>query len=53
MEINPITEQRRQDYLDALYARSGRTCNTYTDLYQQRITELVERDMDELLGEAQ
>jgi hypothetical protein len=50
MEINPITEQRRQDYLDALYARSGRTCNTYTGLYQQRITELVERDMDELLG---
>ena len=53
MEINPITEQRRQDYLDALYARSGRTCNTYTGIYQQRITELVERDIDELLGEAQ
>jgi hypothetical protein len=53
MEINPITEQRRQDYLDALYTKSGRTCNTYTGLYQQRITELVERDMDELLGEAQ
>jgi len=53
MEINPITEQRRQDYLDALYARSGRTCNTYTDLYQQCLAELVERDMDELLGDPQ
>jgi hypothetical protein len=52
MEINPITEQRRQDYLDALYARSGRTCNTYTGLYQERLAQLVERDMQELLGEA-
>lgn len=52
MTVNPITEQRRQDYIDALYKRSGRTCNTYTGLYQERIPELVERDMDELLGEA-
>jgi hypothetical protein len=53
MTVNPITEQRRQDYLDALYERSGRTCSTYTGLYQQRITELVERDMQELLGDPQ
>ena len=51
MEINPITEQRRQDYLDALYARSGRTCSTYTGLYQERLAQLVERDMEELLGD--
>jgi len=52
MTTNPTTEQRRQDYLDALYERSGRTCSTYTGLYQERIAQLVERDMQELLGEA-
>jgi hypothetical protein len=51
MATNPITEQRRQDYLDALYKRSGRTCSTYTGLYQERLAQLVERDVDELLGE--
>jgi hypothetical protein len=51
MTTNPITEQRRQDYLDALYERSGRTCSTYAGLYQERLAQLVERDMDELLGE--
>jgi hypothetical protein len=51
MTTNPTTEQRRQAYLDALYERSGRTCNTYTGLYQERLAQLLERDMEELLGE--
>jgi hypothetical protein len=46
---DPKTETRRQAYLEALYARSGRTCSTYTGLYQQRQRALIERDMDELL----
>jgi len=53
MEINTITEQRRQSYLDALYERSGRTCSTYTGLWQERLAQLVERDMQELLGDPQ
>jgi len=51
MEINPTTEQRRQAYLDALYERSGRTCGTYTGLYQERLAQLVERDMQELTSD--
>jgi len=51
MTIDPSREQRRQAYLDALYERSGRTCSTYTGLYQERIAQLMERDVDELLGE--
>jgi len=52
MTIDPTTEQRRQDYLDVLYERSGRTCSTYTGLYQERLSELVKRDMQELLSDA-
>ena len=52
MTVNPITEQRRQAYLDALYKRSGRTCNTYTGLYQERLVQLVERDMEEFENSA-
>ena len=43
--IDPIREQLRDDYLQWLYARSGRTCGTYTGLYQQRQAELLEADM--------
>jgi hypothetical protein len=46
---DPKIETRRQAYLEALYALSGRTCCTYTGLYQQRQAELVQRDMAELL----
>jgi len=52
MTIDPKTEPRRQDYLDALYERSGRICSTYTGLYQERLTELVQRDMQEILSDA-
>ena len=48
MTTHPTTEQHRQNYLDALYERSGRTCGTYTGLYQERLTELIQRDMHEL-----
>ncbi len=53
MTIDPAREQRRQDYLEALYERSGRTCSTYTGLYQERLRRLVERDMQELLNDGQ
>lgn len=45
MLLNHKTEQRRQDYLDWLYTRSGRTCGLYTGLYQARQRELIEEDM--------
>jgi hypothetical protein len=45
--INHQIEQRRQDYLDWLYEQSGRTCGTYTGLYQERLAWLVERDMQQ------
>jgi hypothetical protein len=48
--INHKTEQRRDDYLQWLYEQSGRTCCTYTGLYQERLNELVKRDMQQALG---
>lgn len=48
---NPILDQQRQDYLEWLYQQSGRTCCTYTGLYQQRIADLVKRDMEEALDD--
>jgi hypothetical protein len=48
--VDPTTEARRQAYMEALYDRSGRTCSTYTGLFQQRQQELLERDMAELLN---
>jgi hypothetical protein len=49
--INHKIEQRRDDYLQWLYQQSGRSCGTYTGLYQQRIDELIKRDMEEALGD--
>lgn len=43
--IDPFEENRRAAYLDWLYQRSGRTCNTYTGLFAERIRELVAIDM--------
>ncbi len=48
--INHKIEKRRDDYLQWLYQQSGRTCGTYTGLYQQRIADLIRRDMAEALG---
>lgn len=50
MMINPVVESRRQAYLDWLYERSNRTSQLYTGLFQSRIKELVQKDMDETLG---
>lgn len=44
-DIDPRLESRRQAYLEHLYERSGRTCCTYTGLYQEHVSALVERDM--------
>lgn len=43
-EIDWRTENRRHQYLEWLYARSGRTCSTYSGLYQQRTQELLAED---------
>lgn len=48
--IEPIKEDRRQAYLDFLYHRSLRTNGLYTGLFQERIKELIVKDMDETLG---
>lgn len=45
-----ILDQQRQDYLEWLYHHYGRTCGTYTGLYQQRVAELVARDKAQALG---
>ena len=56
MTINPLLEQRRQDYLDALYLLDGRDnpahphYATYTGLYIQHLSTLVSRDMKEVLA---
>lgn len=49
MIIDPQLEQRRQTYLDHLYAISGRTDGTYTGLFRQRQQLLLERDMEAVL----
>lgn len=49
MTIDHRVEQRRQNYLDYLYTRSGRTNGLYTGLFQQRLRELVEQDMEAAL----
>lgn len=49
MTIDHRTEQRRQTYLEHLYAQSGRTNGLYTGLFQQRLRQLVEQDMEATL----
>lgn len=49
MTVDPREQQRRQDYLEHLYTRSGRTNGLYTGLFQQRLRELVEQDMEAAL----
>jgi hypothetical protein len=41
-------DQRRADMMDALYERSGRTCNTYTGLWEEFCYEVAAnfRDTD-------
>lgn len=50
MTVCHIKEQRRQQYLEWLYERSNRKTSLYTGLYQDRIKELVQQDMDTTLG---
>lgn len=45
MTVNHIEETKRMLYLEYLYQHSGRTCSTYTGLYQERIQALIEADM--------
>ena len=50
MKIDPIVENRRQAYLDWLYERSNKNNQLYTGLYQNRMKELIKKDMDDALG---
>lgn len=56
MSIHPRFQQRRQDYLDALYLLDGRDNPThprhatYTALFTEHVQALVERDMREVLA---
>ena len=49
--IDPVIESRRQAYIERLYDRSGRSCGTYSGLLEEHIRRLVEKDMEEVLGE--
>lgn len=49
MTLGPRLDQRRQDYLEHLYTASGRTNGLYTGLFQQRLAQLVEQDMEAAL----
>ena len=48
---DPVVESRRQAYIERLYARSGRSCSTYSGLLQEHIQFLLEDDMKRLLVE--
>ena len=50
--VDFIAEARRQQYLERLYERSGRSCGTYTGLFIQRQQQLIEDDMTRELGDA-
>mgnify|MGYP006279030715 FL=1 len=43
--VDPVVEQRRQEYLEWLYQRAGRNDQLYTGLFQQRQQELLEIDI--------
>ncbi len=47
-------EQQRADMMDALYERSGRTCGTYTGLWQEFCADIAanfrDTDYPELLA---
>lgn len=49
MTIDHRLEQRRQTYLEHLYATSGRTNGLYTGLFQQRQQQLIDADMEAAL----
>lgn len=56
MTVDPLVEQRRQNYLDALYLLDGRDAPdhprhaTYTGLFVEHVRVLIERDMRDVLA---
>lgn len=48
--IDPVLEQRKADYIEFLYKKSGRTNGLYTNLFTDRVKELVELDKSAALG---
>lgn len=49
-DCDPVLQNRRQDYLEWLYARSGRISQLYTGLLAERVQQLIAADMDASLG---
>jgi hypothetical protein len=41
---NPVEQQARADYIEALYQASGRTNGLYTGLFKERVDYLVISD---------
>lgn len=52
-QINPALEARRQRYIEQLYDRSGRSCSTFTGLFQQRLQQPLDQDMAQVLEESE
>ena len=48
--IDPAVEQRKADYIEFLYKKSGRTNGLYTNLFTDRVKELVELDKSAAIG---
>lgn len=48
--IDPVVEQRKADYIEFLYKKSGRTNGLYTNLFTDRVKELVELDKSATIG---
>jgi hypothetical protein len=46
---NPVEQQARADYIEALYQASGRTNGLYTGIFQNRIDQLILIDKAEVL----
>ena len=49
--VDHVQENRKARYLDWLYDQSSRTSEVYTGLYQERIKQLIDRDMEEALDD--
>jgi len=45
-----IDQQRRVDYMEALYRESGRTNGLYTGLFKERLDHLLAVDMHKTLN---
>ncbi len=50
--MNPVQlDQQRADMMDALYERSGRTCSTYTGLWEEFCRDIAANFRDTIYPE--